>query len=788
MGFSSSSLRIRLMLLVCITVAPALGLIYYTASEQWEFAAKDAQADALRLVHALSAEHERLIESGHQLLIGLSKLPQVTPHEGKSCSAIFSDVMRESSAFTSLTAAKPDGEVFCSSSPNLAAANFLDRAYFQKALKTRNFTVSDFVIGRISKKPIVTLSYPSIDAQGELRAVLVLGFDLSVFNRVVAEARLPSDSTVSVIDRNGVILARTPDPDSSIGKAAPERSLVDAVMARQEGTSEAVGVDRVARLYAYTRLRGMPEDGKVYVWVGIPKKQAFSSVDRLVAVNFIGLALVLVLMTALAWWAGHMFILRHVNALLDATKKLSSGDFHARVASSYEPGELGQLARSFDAMAESLERRYRQMKALHEIDVAINSTLDIHEILQILLEKIDLCLPYAVTTVRLLNKDTGELESFACRNVDEREWKAVTAKSGGGLRRMLPDGNTPLVVKNAQTDPRSLSSEFVKKYGLVSFLRVPLTVKDNAIGVLTFFTREEHEFSSDEVDFLVTLAGQAAIAIHNSQLYEQIKSQAAELQTSNQVKNEFLSVMSHELRTPLNIIMGYAGIVREQLLGDINEKQDEALSKVIVHSQDLLKMISEILQTTSIEARAVKIDPVEVDVAEFFADLRSNYELLRTNGVDMVWDCASAPRIIETDGEKLKHVLQNLINNALKFTPKGRITISARPDDQDGLKIAVADTGVGISEEALRYIFDKFRQADSSETRRFGGVGMGLYIAKGLTEFLGGRIEVESELGRGTTFTVTLPCQATPRMADQTAPGYHGTLNLPEGKTERDRP
>src|SRR5262249_10824339 len=149
--------------------------------------------------------------------------------------------------------------------------------------------------------------------------------------------------------------------------------------------------------------------------------------DRFITLNVVGLLLALLFMIALAWSAGHVFILRPIQALVEATKRLSSGDLGARVDGCHEGADLGQLARSFNQMAESLDRRYRQLKALHEIDLAISSTLDIHQVLDVLLEKIDLCLPYAVTTVRLLNKDTGELESFACRNVDEDEWKAMTA-------------------------------------------------------------------------------------------------------------------------------------------------------------------------------------------------------------------------------------------------------------------------------------------------------------------------------------------------------------------------
>lgn len=938
--FSFSSLRVRLLLLVLVSVVPALGLIHYTASKQREEAAHDAQEDSLKLVRALSAEDERLIESGHQLLVALAKLPQVLKYDSNGCSNLFSDLIGNFKTFTTLAAAKPNGDVFCSGTPGAQPVNFSDRPYFQQVLKTRNFTVSEFVIGRFSKKPVITLSYPSLDEKGDVRAVLVIGLDLSWFHRIVTEARLPEGSSVTVIDHKGVILARNPDPENLTGKSAPEASIVKVVLARGEGTTEAAGLDGVPRLYAFTSLLGMPKSGTVYVWAGIPKKQAFADVDRIVAVNLAGLGLVVVLMLAFAWTGSDIFMLRRINALVNATKRLSAGDLGARAGGSYDKGELGQLARSFDAMAESLERRHQQLKALHEIDVAIASTLDLRTVLDVLLDKIDRFLPYAVTTVRLLNKETGELESFACRNVDEKEWKEATAKSSGGLTRMLPENNAPVVVRNAQTDPRSLSSEFVRKYGLVSFLRVPLTVKGEVLGVLTFFTKEEHEFTNEEIEFLTTLAGQAAIAIYNSQLYEEIRAAKDKLEAVNQrlerslkelsslytaltplgpaesineivdgiierlraatgadavlirlhdkekrdfycasqrgfpedyleaeplpprsavehayndgepiivsdisadsrlarkvqfqvglrscamlpltvnnevrgivhlasrevghfdesqeehlmaivrqmgialenrdlfdnlkasrdalekankVKDEFLSVMSHELRTPLNVIMGYTSIVKDGMLGEINQKQVEALSKVIGCSEDLLKMINEILETTSIEAKAVKVESSEVNLGEFLNDLRSDSEIPLNEKVRLILDYSRDLPVVKIDREKLRHILQNLIANALKFTAKGHIAVTARYLKVERiLEFKVADTGVGIPEEALPLIFERFHQVDSSETRRYGGVGMGLYIVKKFTEFLGGTVEVESEPGKGSAFTVSLPVE-----------------------------
>ena len=233
--------------------------------------------------------------------------------------------------------------------------------------------------------------------------------------------------------------------------------------------------------------------------------------------------------------------------------------------------------------------------------------------------------------------------------------------------------------------------------------------------------------------------------------------------------------------------MGYTAMIKDRLLGDINPQQEAALDKVIRRGNDQLAMIGNILQATAAESEKIKLDIHEVNLGDFLADLRSAYDVPIYKDLAFNWNYPSDLPVIKTDDGKLKQILQNLIDNAAKFTEKGTIIISARIELATGnqlrnsnfeirnqslpprsteahdrshafVEFKVADTGVGIPPDALPLIFDKFRQADSSETRLFGGVGMGLYIVRKFAELLGGTVEVESEAGKGSTFTVTLPC------------------------------
>jgi len=310
-----------------------------------------------------------------------------------------------------------------------------------------------------------------------------------------------------------------------------------------------------------------------------------------------------------------------------------------------------------------------------------------------------------------------------------------------------------------QTDPRVGRPDYLRKNGLISYLGLPLITKGEVLGVLSFYTKEKYEFSKDEVEFLSTLASQAAIAIQNSQLYEQIKQQAVELKRANRTKDEFLSVVSHELRTPLNTIVGYTEMVKDQMLGEIKPEQEKALEKVLGRSKDLLGMIKGILEATSIGTGTVKVESHDVRLEDFFNECRLIYDITTMKKkLVLNWDYSLNLPVVRTDREKFKHILQNLVHNAIKFTDNGHVTISARyRQESQTVEVKVADTGIGIPEEYLSSIFGIFQQVDSSETRVYGGAGVGLYIVKKFTDLLGGTIEVKSKPAKGSTFTVTLP-------------------------------
>jgi signal transduction histidine kinase len=253
---------------------------------------------------------------------------------------------------------------------------------------------------------------------------------------------------------------------------------------------------------------------------------------------------------------------------------------------------------------------------------------------------------------------------------------------------------------------------------------------------------------------------------------EHIKAQAEQLEKANRVKSEFLSVMSHELRTPLNVILGHTWLLRERAVGELSPVQDESVAGVEKQSRLLLTMVNSILETTRIEAEASRVDKAEVSLERLFEDLRTSCAVLVNEKLSLTWDHPEELPVIITDRAKLYRILSNIIENAIKFTAEGAVIVSTEVlRDNHTLEVKVKDSGVGIAEDNLASIFEMFHQVDSSDTRKYAGVGLGLYIAKKFTDFLGGTIEVESVLGKGSIFTIRIPLEhsgcAAPKSSGQ---------------------
>ena len=426
------------------------------------------------------------------------------------------------------------------------------------------------------------------------------------------------------------------------------------------------------------------------------------------------------------------------------------------------------------------EMRSRQLSVLNTIGAAVSRSLNLEMVLNEAIGKMIEKLNFDASWIYILDPSGEELSLKAYKGLAEDVARSIAKRSlSAGVTAKIFETGKRLVFEDFQNDTtyRHLSDRHkIASLGFASAAGFPIKANEKVIGVLHLANKTGRHFAADELQLIESIAQEIGVGAENARLFEQVNQKTAELgqmnqelQEANQAKDEFLSVMSHELRTPLNVITGYAEVLSQGVLGEIQREQMHAVKTISYQSRELLRMINEILQVGSIEAGKVKAHCENVNMLEFLVEVKSGYEILSKKEISLHWNIPFRLPIVRTDGEKLKHVLQNLINNAIKFTENGSVTVSVGCVSEV-MEFKVKDTGIGMPQDMLPSIFQMFRQLDSSSTRSYGGSGVGLYIVKKFVDLLGGKIEVESVLGEGSTFTVTLPLDV--------AETSH--LNLPE--------
>jgi signal transduction histidine kinase len=424
--------------------------------------------------------------------------------------------------------------------------------------------------------------------------------------------------------------------------------------------------------------------------------------------------------------------------------------------------------------AEELRRQRERLEAMHEVNLAVTSTNETKSILNGLLEKTLSHLPYAAALVRLRDPQSQLVDTVAAKGFDSKE-----RLDSGSLHFIdaIMKASEPLILRNVFADERVENLEFFKKEGLVSIIGMPLVANGETLGCLVYAAREEHVFGAEEIEFLKTLAGQAAIAIHHSQLYRQSQQQTEELRHAHRIKDEFLKVVSNELKTPLNVISGYTDMFNQGMLGQLTPIQEKAIETIERQSRELDGLISKVLQVSDIESETLRAAKNEINLWEFMSELRAEYDSPLAKNVKLIWAYPPDLPTVQSDRPKLKRIAENLINNAVKFTDHGSVVVSLNylaPAKM--LELKVADTGIGMANERRGVIFDKFRQLHEAHlVLQHGGVGLGLYIVKKYMDILGGEIRVDSEPGKGSIFTMRIPVTLFKRVV------LHEQLLLPTG-------
>jgi len=422
-----------------------------------------------------------------------------------------------------------------------------------------------------------------------------------------------------------------------------------------------------------------------------------------------------------------------------------------------------RLFKELDERTNELTRSVGELKALGEVGQAVSSTLDLETVLTSIVSH----------AVQLSGTDGGAIyeydepsEEFLLRATDHMEEELINAlranppRLGDGVVGRAAASREPVQVPNILEErayaPRM--REMLERFGFRASLAVPLLREDRIIGGLVVRRKSTGEFRPEVIDLLKTFATQSVLAIQNARLFREIEDKSREIEAANQHKSEFLANMSHELRTPLNAIIGFSEVLGERLFGELNDKQAEYTDDILSSGRHLLSLINEILDLSKVEAGRMELElaafdlPLAIDNARTFVRERAT-----KHGITL--DVTVDDRLGDFVGDerKIKQILLNLLSNAVKFTPEGgRIEMKARQAD-GSVEISVSDTGIGIAPEDQPKIFEEFRQVGADYAHKSEGTGLGLTLAKKFVELHGGRIWVESEVGKGSAFTFSLP-------------------------------
>lgn len=404
------------------------------------------------------------------------------------------------------------------------------------------------------------------------------------------------------------------------------------------------------------------------------------------------------------------------------------------------------------------------METLFEIDRVVSQSLDLDEIFREALAKTiqvtstDAGGVYLLEEKKLILKTSIGISSDFARVVSE-------IKVGEGIAGGAVQSKVPLVADIEHYPSRDLLP-FLEKEGFVVLVGVPLMAKGRVVGAMNLASHRRRTFTKEDIDLLASIGGQIGVAIENARLYQESKTSYEKLQrvyeelkSLDRMKDEFLSNVSHELKTPLVSIRGYSELMYDEKIGSLSPTQKKSLEAMLRNTERLTRLINSLLFLSMQQMGKTEINMkpgllvIDEIITASIADMKIQAEKKNINLVKDV----SPDLMVMGDKDRLTEVFLNLVDNAIKFTPPGgKINIKAR-EEESKVHITVADTGIGIPKNVIPFLFQRFYQVDASLTRKYGGVGLGLYICKSIVDAHKGEIWIESDEGKGTTMHILLP-------------------------------
>jgi GAF domain-containing protein/HAMP domain-containing protein/anti-sigma regulatory factor (Ser/Thr protein kinase) len=425
--------------------------------------------------------------------------------------------------------------------------------------------------------------------------------------------------------------------------------------------------------------------------------------------------------------------------------------------------ENARLLTELRARTDELMRSVEELRALGEISQAVNSTLNVETVLSTIVAKAAQLSGTEAGAIYVFDDSAREFHLRSTYGMDQELIDALEHQHIG-----LEDPNVaeafrqtePIQVPDLRATARSELNEISLRAGFCARLVAPLARGGDVVGMLVLRRRAPGEFPQNTISLVQTFAAQSALAIQNARLFQEIADKGRELEVASKHKSQFLANMSHELRTPLNAILGYTELILDALYGEPPEKMRAVLERVQTNGKHLLGLINDVLDLSKIEAGQLTLSLSDYSMTNLVHGVYAAVEpLAAQKNLALTTKIAASLPSGHGDERRLSQVLLNLVGNAIKFTDKGEVAIEASLLD-GSFNLAVRDSGPGIAVADQVKIFEEFQQVDNTLTKQKGGTGLGLAISKRIVEMHGGRILVDSELGKGSTFTIELPVDA----------------------------
>jgi signal transduction histidine kinase len=646
---------------------------------------------------------------------------------------------------------------------------------FQRARQGKSyFGPVYFVRG---SEPYMTIAVPIERFAGDVIGVLQAEVNLKYIGDVVSGITIGKAGYAYAVTRAGELIAH---PDISLvlqRRSVKPLAVVKAAFESSPGviTQTALVAPNIQGkdvLSSFALIKELDWAVIVDLPVAEAYEALYASIMRTTALFLIGLGMSLIASFFLA-----RRVVQPMRVLRQGVERIGTGDLSYRL--DLKTGdEIEVLADEFNRMTAQLQESYanleqkvedrtrelteslEQQTATSEIlGVIAGSPTDVQPVLDVVAERAArLCDAEDAIIFRVMGDHHQRVAKFGSIPAPSFPVPITRGFPGGRAivdRQTIHIHDIEAVIDNEYSDVKAIQKEI----GQRTVLATPLLREGVAIGAIVIRRLQVRPFTEKQIALLKTFADQAVIAIENVRLFQEIQEKNLQLEAANRHKSQFLANVSHELRTPLNSIIGFTRIVLRRTEGKLENLQKENLQKVLISSDHLLNLINELLDLAKIEAGRMEAFAETFKLDDVVRMATTTVEpLLRNGRVKLVTDIAPDIPPLKTDRDKLKQSVINLLSNAVKFTEDGEVKVAAWRDN-GSLKLTVSDTGIGMNQEALRYIFDEFRQADMSSTRKYGGTGLGLAIVKKFINLMGGEIVVESEEGKGSKFTITLPME-----------------------------